>query len=164
MSTQGAEFVRSGRKLPVWQKTPKPGTKLQAQYLPQFVRCWRRAGSRVHQVSGKRLTPVLLWIGALFNKAQIIDSFSKDVEMQTWKRAAGHSLRWCMEERYPHRLCQESHVSADRALDFACLCSHQQTSLACGMEIIPTNFSVFVATGEPWPPGSMKCGNVLGTD
>ena len=35
--------------------------------------------------------------GALFNKAQIIVSFSKDMEMQTWERAAGHSLSSGME-------------------------------------------------------------------
>ena len=44
---------------------------------------------------------------------------------------------------------------AARALDF----------LVCGrMDLFPTNFSVFVATREPWPPGSMNCGNVPETD
>ena len=45
--------------------------------------------------------------GALFNKTHIIDSFSKDMEMQTWKRAAGHSLSSGMEKRHHHRFCQE---------------------------------------------------------
>ena len=57
MSTQGADFVRSGgRRLSIWQKTPDAGTKLQAQSLPPCARCWRRAGSRAHQGSGKRQT------------------------------------------------------------------------------------------------------------
>ena len=35
--------------------------------------------------------------GALFNKAQIIDRFSSEMDMQTWKGAAGHSLNASME-------------------------------------------------------------------
>ena len=31
------------------------------------------------------------------------------------------------------------------------------------MDLFPTNFSVFVVIREPWPPGSMNCGNVLET-
>ena len=32
------------------------------------------------------------------------------------------------------------------------------------MDLFPTNFSVFVATRESWPPGSTNCGNVQETD
>ena len=56
------------KKVPIWAKDPYSGTKLQVQSLPPFARCWRRAGSRAHQVSGKRQTPA---------------------EMQTWNSAAG---------------------------------------------------------------------------
>ena len=38
-------------------------------------------------------------------------SFSKDTEMQTWKRAAGHPLSSGMEKRHQHRLCQEGQDS-----------------------------------------------------
>ena len=62
MSTPGAEFARSGgKRLPFWQETPDAGTKLLVQFPPPRARCWRRARSRAHQVSGKRQTPVLLW-------------------------------------------------------------------------------------------------------
>ena len=47
--------------------------------------------------------------GALFNKAQIIESFSSSMKMHTWKRAAGHSLSAGLE-----RFCQEGQVSADQ--------------------------------------------------
>ena len=68
--------------------------------------------------------------GALFNKAQIIDSFSKDMEMVTWKRAAGHSLSSGMEKgiitdfakKARSQLIKEGNFMAARALDF----------LACG--------------------------------
>ena len=64
--------------------------------------------------------------GALFNKAQIIDSFSRDMEMQTWKRAAGHSLSSGMEKgtntdfakKARSQLIKEGNFMAARALDF----------------------------------------------
>ena len=52
--------------------------------------------------------------GALFNKAQIIDSFSSDMEMQTWKAAARHSSSSGFGERYHHRFRQESQISVDQ--------------------------------------------------
>ena len=64
--------------------------------------------------------------GALFNKAQIIESFSKDMEMQTWKSAAGHSLSTGTEKGIPtdfaktarSQLIKEGNFMAARALDF----------------------------------------------
>ena len=64
--------------------------------------------------------------GALFNKAQIIDSFSKDMDMQTWKRAAGHSLSTGMEKgiiidfakKARSQLIKDGNFMAARALDF----------------------------------------------
>ena len=103
--------------------------------------------------------------GALFNKAQIIDCFSRDVEMQTWKRAAGHSLSSGMEKGTNTDLCQEGQVSADHTGKFhGCKCAGHSCLWADGS--IPNQFlfSVFVATREPWPPGSMNCGNVVETD
>ena len=64
--------------------------------------------------------------GALFNKAQIVDSFSTDMEMQLWKQASGHSLSAGMEkgiitdfakEARDH-LIREKNFMAVRALDF----------------------------------------------
>ena len=64
--------------------------------------------------------------GALFNKAQIIDSFSKDMEMQMWKRAAEHPLSTGMEKgittdfakKARSQLIKEGNFMAARALDF----------------------------------------------
>ena len=52
--------------------------------------------------------------GALFNKAQIIDSFFSDMEMQTWKAATRHSSSSGLEKRHHHRFCQESQISVDQ--------------------------------------------------
>ena len=64
--------------------------------------------------------------GALFNKAQIIDSFSSDMEMQTWKTAARHSSSSGLEKdiitdfakKARSQLIKEGNVMAARALDF----------------------------------------------
>ena len=82
--------------------------------------------------------------GALFNNAQIIDSFSKD----GWALAQlGHG------EGHHHRFCQESQVSTDQRGKFhGCTCAglSRLWNLIClRMDLFPTNFSVFVATREP---------------
>ena len=64
--------------------------------------------------------------GALFNKAQIIDSFSSDMEMQTWKAAARHSSSSGLEKgistdfakKARSQLIKEGSFTAARALDF----------------------------------------------
>ena len=64
--------------------------------------------------------------GALFNKAQIIDSFSSDTEMQTWKTAARHSSSSVLEKgiitsfakKARSQLINEGNFMAARALDF----------------------------------------------
>ena len=64
--------------------------------------------------------------GALFNKAQIIDSFSSDMEMQTWKTAARHSSSSGLEKgiitdfakKARSQLIKEGNFMAARALDF----------------------------------------------
>ena len=169
MSIQGAEFVRSeGKRLPLWQQTTDAGTKRQVQPLPPFARCRRRAGSRAHQFSGKRQTASATRDGALFNKAQIIDSVSKDMEMQTWKRAAGHSLSMSMEKGITTDFAKKARSTDQRGKFHGCTCAGfscvEPTNLIClRMDLFPTNFSVFVATRDPWPPGSMNCRNVLKT-
>ena len=70
--------------------------------------------------------------GALFNKAQIIDSFSSDVEMQTWKAAARHSSSSGLErgiitdfvKKARSQLIKEGNFTAARALDFSGLWSN----------------------------------------
>ena len=64
--------------------------------------------------------------GALFNKAQIIDSFTSDMEMQTWKAAARHSSSSGLEKgiitdfakKARSQLIKEGSFTAARALDF----------------------------------------------
>ena len=64
--------------------------------------------------------------GALFNKAQIIDSFSSDMEMQTWKAAARHSASSGLErgiitdfaKKARSQLIKEGNFTAARALNF----------------------------------------------
>ena len=64
--------------------------------------------------------------GALFNKAQIIESFSKDMEMQIWEKAAVHPLSTGMEKgittdfakKARSQLIKEGNFMAARALDF----------------------------------------------
>ena len=83
----------------------------------------------------------------LFNKAQIIESFSKDMEMQMWEKAAGHPLSTGMEKgittdfakKARSQLIKEGTFIAARALDFSCLWSHL-TNLTClRMDLFPTN-------------------------
>ena len=65
-------------------------------------------------------------LDALFNKAQIIDSFSSDMEMQTWKAAARHSSSSGLEKgiitdfakKARSQLIKEGSFTAARALNF----------------------------------------------
>ena len=83
--------------------------------------------------------------GALFNKAQIGDSFSRDMDMQKWRRAAGHSLSAGMEKgiitdfakKARSQLIRErekeiSSGNSCACTGFSCLWSHQRAPLACG--------------------------------
>ena len=115
-----------GKRLPLWQKTTEDGSKRQAQSLPPSVQYWKRAGSRAHQVSGKRRKPVLLWMELCSTKAQIIESFFKGMETQMWEKAAGHPLSTGMErgittdfaKKARSQLIKEGNFMAARALDF----------------------------------------------
>ena len=62
--------------------------------------------------------------GALFNKAQIVDCFSRHMEMQMWKQAAGHSLSAGMEKRHHYRCRQGSQESIGQREEFhICACA-----------------------------------------
>ena len=167
MSAQDAEFVRSGRevgKAPSLAKDPRRPISaticsvLEAGWKPSTPAFWQAPEASASLD------------GALFNKAQIIDSFSKDMEMQTWKRAAGHSLSSGMErgivtdfaKKAKSQLIKEGNFMAARALDFLVCGAINEPHLPADGSI-PNQFSVFVATREPWPPGSRNCGNVQET-
>ena len=85
--------------------------------------------------------------GALFNRAQIIDSFSSDMEMQTWKAAARHSASSGLEKgiitdfakKARSQLIKEGSFTAARALDFlVCEAINEPHLLADGS--IPNQF------------------------
>ena len=85
--------------------------------------------------------------GALFNKAQIIDSFSCDMEMQTWKAAARHSSSSGLErgiitdfaKKARSQLIKKGNFTAARALDFlVCGAINEPHLLADGS--IPNQF------------------------
>ena len=92
--------------------------------------------------------------------------------MQTWKRAAGHSLSSGMEKgiitdfvkKARSQLIKEGNFMAARARDFLVCGAINELHLPADGSVVPTKFSVFVSTREPWPPGSTNCGNVLETD
>ena len=52
--------------------------------------------------------------GALFNKTQIIDSFSKDMENANIEKSGWVFAECGYRERYHYRFCQEGQVSADQ--------------------------------------------------
>ena len=147
------------KKAPILARNPRRWNQLQGQSLPPFAR-WRLAGSRAHQVSGKRQTPVPLWAALCSTRRK-----SSTVSPVTWKckqtckRAAGQSLSACMDKgiitdfakKARSQLIREKNVMAARALDF--LVCGAITKLAClRMDLFPINFSVCVATGEPCLP------------
>ena len=107
MSLQDAESANfGGKRLPCWPEIPVAGIRLRDLSLPPFARCV--------EAGWKPSSPAPLWTVPLFNKAQIIDSFSSDMEMQTWKAAARHSSIFRFGERYHHRFRQESQISVDQ--------------------------------------------------
>ena len=90
--------------------------------------------------------------------------------MQTWKRVAGHSLSAGMEKGFitdfaqkaRSQLIKEGSFMVARALDILVCGAINEPHLPADGSI-PNQFSVYVATTEPWPPGSVNCGNVLAT-
>ena len=151
--------MKLGKRLPLWQKTTEDGTKRQAQSLPPSVQYWKRAGSRAHQVSGKRQKPVLLWVGLCSRRR------SSKVSLRIWKRKCGKRRRGITTDfakKARSQLIKEGNFMVARALNF--LVCGAATNLTClRINQFPTNFSVFVVIRELWPPGSMNCGNVLET-
>ena len=141
MSTQGAEFVRSGgKRIPFWQMTPDAGNQttgpISATICSVLEPGWKPSTPGFSQAPDACATID----GALSNKAQIVDSFSRDMEMPNMDKS-GWALAQCrFGERCHHRFCQEGQVSADRGEKFhgcaciglSCLWSHQRTSRTCG--------------------------------
>ena len=113
MLTRDAESVKfGGKRLPCFSATIC--SVLEAGWKPSSPGFWQTPdGSATLD-------------GALFNKAQIIDSFSSDMEMQTWKAAARHSSRSGLEKgiitdfakKARSQLIKEGSFMAARALDF----------------------------------------------
>ena len=136
VSTQG-EFARPGVIL---ANDPAPS-------LPHSARFWRRAGSQARQAFGRRQTPV-----PLVNKAQVVDSFSRDVEMQK----AGHSISAAVMEmgtitdlakKARSLLIRDNNFMAARALDFpVCGAINERCQR---MVLFPISFPVCVATSGP---------------
>ena len=121
MSTQDAESADfGGKRPPCWPEIPVAGIRLRDLSLPPFARCWKPDGSRAHRVFGSHRMAAPLWT------AQIIDSFSSDMEMQTWKTAARHSSSSGLEKgiisdftkKARSQLIKEGSFTAARALDF----------------------------------------------
>ena len=140
MSAQGAGSATSGGKKDYLsgKRPQKMGTKRQAQSLG-----WKPSTAGFWQAPEASATLDC----ALFNKAQIIDSFSRNMEMQTWKRAAGHSFSSGMEEgittgfakKARSQLIKEGNFMAARALDFlVCGAIHEAHLRADGS--IPNQF------------------------
>ena len=104
-----------GKRLPLWQKTTEDGTKRQAQSLPPSVQYWKRAGSRAHQVSGKRQKPVLLWVGLCSRRR------SSKVSPRIWKRKCGKRRRGITTDfakKARSQLIKEGNFMVARALNF----------------------------------------------
>ena len=123
MSTQGAEFVRSGERGSHSGKRHQTLEPSDRSNLCHYLLGFGSGLEAEHTWQAPDASATL--DGALFNKAQIIDSFSKDMEMQTWKRAAGHSLSSGMEKgiitdfakKARSHLIKEGNFMAARALD-----------------------------------------------
>ena len=85
--------------------------------------------------------------GALFNKAQIIESFSKNMETQMWKKAAEHPLSTSMEKgittdfakKARSQLIKEGNFMAARALDFLVCAAIHEPHLPAGGSV-PNQF------------------------
>ena len=112
MLTRDAESADlGGKRPPCWLEIPVAAIRLRDLSPPPFARCWKPDGSRAHQV---------FWQspdgsdGALLNKAQIIDSFSSDMEMQTWTAAARHSSSSGLERGIITDFANKSQVSVDQ--------------------------------------------------
>ena len=125
-----------GERLPLWQKTTEAGTKRQAPISATICSVleagWKPSTPGFWQAPEASAT----LDGALFNKAQIIESFSKDMETHMWKKAAGHPLSTGMEKgittdfakKATSQLITEGNFMAARALDFlVCEAIHEMS-------------------------------------
>ena len=155
-------------RLPFWQKTPDAGTKRQAPISATICSVleagWNPSTPGFWQAPAASAT----LDGALFNKA--IESFSKDTEMQTWKKAAVHPCCTGLEKsiitdfakKARSQLIKEGNFMAARALDFLVCGAINELHLPADGSI-PNQFFC-VLCDQPWPPGSTNYGNVQETD
>ena len=151
MSTQDAEFADFGEKGPhAGRKSPS----LESGYGTYLCHHLLGVGSRMEaELTGflASLDGSATLDGALFNKVQIIDSFSSDVEMQTWQAAAIHSSSSGLEKgiiydfakKARSQLIKEGSFTAARALDFLVCGAINEPHLPADGSI-PNPFSVFV--------------------
>ena len=170
MSTHDAEFVKSrGKKaLNFGQRPPtlEPSYRSNLCHHLLGVGGWLEAEHTRFLANARR---------QCHSGRRFVRCRSSTVSPVIWKcnmEKCGWAFAQCgYGERYHHRFCQEGQVSADQGgkfhgctcAGFSCLRSHQRPSLALPMALFPTNFSVCVATREPWPPGNTNCGNVPAT-
>ena len=88
ISTQDAQFARSGEKLPLlWRMIPVAGTKPRVRSLPPSVRSWKRTGNQARQASGSRQTSLLPWM-ALYSTTHRLSTLSP----KTWRCNCGSRL------------------------------------------------------------------------
>ena len=144
------------RKLPLlWRMILVAGTEQRVQSLPPFVRFWKRGWEPSSPGFWQSPDASATLDGALFNKAQMIDSFSRVMERQMWKQAADHS------ERYHHRFRQRSQEKSEQREEFhgcsgaghSCSWSDRRTSPACRWF---DSQSVFVCALQPKDPGHQE--------
>ena len=127
MSTQDAESARfGGKKAPMLASNPRRWNQatgpISATICSVLEAGWKPSSPGFWQTPDGSAT----LDGALFNKAQIVDSFSSEMEMQTWKTAARHPTSSGLEKgittdfakKARSQLIKERNSMAVRALDF----------------------------------------------
>ena len=72
----------------------------------------------------------LFSLGSQFDKAQIIDSFSKDMEMQMWEKAAGHPLSTGMKKGITTDFAKKARSQLVKEVNFRAACALD--FLVCG--------------------------------
>ena len=167
MSAQGAEFVRSGGKK--GYLSGKRPQKMEPSDRPNLCHHLLGVGGGLEAEHTRFLASArrkchsgLRFVQQGADHRQFLQGYGNaNMEKSGWAFAHfGHG------ERYPHRLCQEGHSQ----LKFHKLhvrwtflfVEPSTTPLARGWIDSQPSFLCSLPTREPWPPGSMNCGNVPG--
>ena len=125
--TQDAEFERSGEKSPpILANDPRRRSKATGWIAATICSVLEAGWKPGSPVFWQWPDAIITLGGALFNKAQIVDSVSTDMEIQLWKEAAGHSVSAGMEKgiitdsakEVRNQLIKEENFTAVRALNF----------------------------------------------